>query len=214
MYGSVSWAGPAREQLFDAAVTAFADHTALGGGVDTSCIERPALEKEGFGLTLAVQVAALVAVLRTRGVRTGRDESINASRGNADPAAMTRELLIREVDHWRKMQGRAPDPVTVSSQGMARAAFVATLTRGMPAGKAVPLLDALGLGADSQTVIDQHSWCYPPSTRGRVLEPLYPDRLVRISSPRWSARWRGRRLGGGRGIWPTSCAATPGAFSA
>jgi len=67
--------------------------------------------------------------------------------------------------------------VTVSTRVMARAVVVATLSRSLPASDAVDLLARLNVGADPQTVIDEHSQCYPATSQSRVLEPLYPDRL-------------------------------------
>lgn len=168
--------GVTRAAMFDAAVTVFAVSAVAGGRVDPGTVARPDLSAEGFALTLAVQVAALVAVLqaveRAAGASHGSDVGVLD-----DPAAVSRELLVREVDHWQKLRERHPDPVTVSTRVMARAVLIATLTRGLPSGAAVGLLGELGVGADAQTVVDEHGQCYPVLGHGHVLDPLYPDRL-------------------------------------
>ncbi len=168
--------GSTRSAMFDAAVAAFAVQAAAGGPVEPTTVARPELSADGFALTLAVQVAALVAVMQATEARTK-----GAPRASvdllSDPAAVSRELLVREVDHWQKLRERRPDPITVSTQVMARAVLVATLTRGLAADAAVDLLAELGVGADPQMVVDEHRQCYPVAGRGQVLEPLYPDRL-------------------------------------
>ena len=165
-----------RAAMFDAAVSAFAAQAAAGGPVDPATVARPDLSADGFALTLAVQVAALVAVMQAAELSTERIARAGVDL-LSDPAAVSRELLVREVDHWQKLRERRPDPVTVSTQVMARAVLVATLTRGLPADAAVELLAELGVGVDPQTVVDEHSQCYPVTGRGQVLDPLYPDRL-------------------------------------
>ena len=49
----------------------------------------------------------------------------------SDPAAASRFLILREAEHWAKMKRRTPDPVRLTTTDMARAVFVATLTRGL-----------------------------------------------------------------------------------
>jgi len=153
-----------REELFDKAVTVFADHLE----VDVGRLPRPAtLHSSAFGLMLAVQMAALVSVLTVREQAGSRREELAS-----DPAAASRYLIGQEVRHWRLMSRAG----FVSDKLMARAVMIATLTRGLEYDQARALLDAIGIGGDAQQVLNDHRICYPPSARG-VLEPLFPDRL-------------------------------------
>src|SRR5262249_14266014 len=135
----------------------------------------PSLSGSGFGLTLAVHIAALVTVLRRRDGHAG--PQLPDEPALDDPAALSRELLIREVRHWESMTQRRVNRVRLSTKQMARAVLIATLTRGLPAPSARKLLEQVRIGTDPQDVIDDHALCYPSSRGDIVLEPLYPDRL-------------------------------------
>jgi tetratricopeptide (TPR) repeat protein len=158
-----------RAAAFRAAATAFAGRV----GVSEAALPGPPdLAGAAFALTLTVHTAALVGVLAVRdGLLAGQRQRLVA-----DPAAASRHLIVRERRHWELMQERKPDPVRIDTKVMARAVLVATLTRGLPHPMAVELLAALDLGAQPQTVIDDHGRCYPPPAT-TVLEPLFPDRL-------------------------------------
>jgi hypothetical protein len=171
-----------RETVFDAAVAAFtAKGLIAADGVDARAVRRPAsLAGEAFGLMLSVQMAALVAVLTAADDLSGD----RVRRLVDDPAAASRHLIRREVRHWARMRSPdVPDPVTCSTAVLARAVFVATLTRGMADQDAAALLDRLQdgrrgeLGAATRTLLDDHRRCYPPADPARSLEPLLPDRL-------------------------------------
>jgi tetratricopeptide (TPR) repeat protein len=171
-----------REAVFSAAVRAFAmPERVAAGGVEAGRVIRPAsLAGEAFALMLSLQMAALVAVLAAAdGLPTTR-----AQRLVDDPAQASRHLIRREVRHWVRM--RDPDvlePVSCSTAVMARAVFVATLTRGLVDRDAADLLDRLqggdraGMGATTRTILDDHRRCYPPADPAHSLEPLLPDRL-------------------------------------
>ena len=160
-----------RTAMFAAAEHAFATALAVPLPADRMVAD---LSAEEFGLTLAVHMAALVAVLRHRDHQAGRP--VVDEPALDDPAALSRELLVREVDHWDKMTRRRVRPVRLTREEMARAVFTAILTRGLSVEAALELLPPLPLGAAAQEVIDDHALCYPP-TSSNVLEPLYPDRL-------------------------------------
>jgi hypothetical protein len=131
------------------------------------------LAAASFTLMLAVQMAALVAVLAVRdGLRDAHRDRLMA-----DPAAASRHLILREVRHWERMMQRQPNPVQVPTDVMARAVFVATLAQGLAYDEAVALLEILGIGGAATTIVTDHRRCYPPLDAARTLEPLYPDRL-------------------------------------
>ena len=164
-----------RDQMYVVAIARFARHL---GVPQSSLPPRPDLRRIGFELTLAVHMAALVAVL------TARDDPTSPPAGTArltallaDPAALSRELLNREVRHWEHLARRDPKTVSPSPQEMARAVLVATLTRGLAVDTALELLADLPIGSTPVSVIDGHKLCYPPRDPSVVLEPLYPDRL-------------------------------------
>jgi hypothetical protein len=165
--------GPTRQRMFDTATTAFARQLAIP---IEPLVEGPNLQSPGFDLTLAIHIAALVTVLRRRDGQAAAH--LPDQPALDDPAALSRELLIREVHHWQTMTQRRVNPVRLSRETMARAVLIATLTRTtLPAPSALTLLQALQIGADPHTVLDDHALCYPPSRSDIVLEPLYPDRL-------------------------------------
>ncbi|MFE3554846.1 hypothetical protein ACFXKW_08255 [Streptomyces sp. NPDC059193] len=127
-----------------------------------------------FGLTLAVHMAALVAV----------DAHATGADPPADRAGLTMYLLDREQLHWARLYGdgaraaqdgtgfRTPPPT------MNRAVFTAILTGTLPHTAGAAVLDRLRV-PDPAGVLRDHASCYPPpSSTGQVLEPLYPDRLA------------------------------------
>jgi tetratricopeptide (TPR) repeat protein len=139
-------------------------------------IEAPGpLDDPEFGLTLAVHMAALVAV----------DARVSGDRPPADLAGLTMYLLDREQLHWRRLYGDHADTpdaghaYRTSPEVMNRAVFTAALTGSVPRGVATALLTSLDL-ADPEQVLDDHAVCYPPAEPAgkSVLEPLYPDRLA------------------------------------
>lgn len=160
-----------RTGMFTVARDSFAAHYDLP---DPSGIDPPGpLDAAGFGLTLAVHMAALVAV----------DAHVTGRRPPRDMAGLTIYLLDREHLHWARLYGGGREPGAAGRtyltppEVMNHAVFAAALTGPLarPAGTAV--LDKLGLRQPGQ-IIGDHAVCYPPSTGLTVLEPLYPDRLA------------------------------------
>jgi predicted nucleic acid-binding Zn-ribbon protein len=176
-------AASARRLMFDTAVTAFVEQMCGTGRSSESVVDavvQPDLSREGFALTLAVHMAALVAVLATVDPLPDVEPAstpLGARPTAPDPAALSRNLLLREVWHWQRMMQRPVDPLRLSTTQMARAVLVATLIRGLPPAVARPLLAGLPLDADNAAVLDGHALCYPPQDATVVLAPLYPDRL-------------------------------------
>lgn len=157
-----------RARMFAAAHRGFAAHYPAAEDVPV-----PAqLGRSDFGLTLAVHMAALVAV----------DASATGREAPTDLTGMTAYLLDREQDNWRQVRadrsGRAV-PTTIDA-GPGRAAFTAVLTGSMRREQAETLLHRLMPGSDATQVLADHSACYPPPGPGatQVLEPLQPDRLA------------------------------------
>jgi tetratricopeptide (TPR) repeat protein len=173
--------GP-RTQMFTAARAGFA---ARYGLPDPIAVDPPApLTDTAFGLTLAVHVAALVAV----------DAHVTGQRAPAGMAALTAYLLDREQLHWANLYDSAtartaPDEAAYRTppREMNRAVFTAALTGATPRAAGTAILDRLHPGLDARQVLSDHGFCYPASgdsarspgaAHRAVLEPLYPDRLA------------------------------------
>ncbi|MGH3937107.1 MAG: tetratricopeptide repeat protein [Pseudonocardiaceae bacterium] len=125
----------------------------------------PRLDGDGFGLVLTVHMAALAAV----------DAYARGNTPPADPAMLSAYLLKRERDHWQRMFDN-DQRVHTSPQMMARAVFIATLTRPLPYPDGLAVLQRVAI-PDTGQVLDDHQRCYPPTDPATVCEPLYPDRL-------------------------------------
>ncbi len=164
--------GDARDSMFTSARDGFATAYELddAAGIQASV---PLGEAE-FGLTLAVHMAALVAV----------DAHANGADPPADRAGLTLYLLDREQLHWARLYS---DGTHAAQDGtgfrtpprtMNRAVFTAILTGTLPHTAGTAVLDRLQV-SDPAGVLRDHASCYPPSpSTGQVLEPLYPDRLA------------------------------------
>ncbi|MFJ6352898.1 hypothetical protein ACIQKB_26060 [Streptomyces sp. NPDC092046] len=172
--------GGERLRMFEAAGRSFASHypdpTALAA-------LRPPYEdlaRPDFGLTLAVHMAALVAV-DARAV--GREPP-------SDLTGMTAYLLDREHENWRRPPGEhdaAGEPALRLPGGhdryavdLARTVFTAVLTGPMRRADARPLLDRLLLRTPVDGLLSAHAERYPPTdpAAAHVLEPMLPDRLA------------------------------------
>ncbi|WP_328885205.1 tetratricopeptide repeat protein [Streptomyces sp. NBC_00316] len=132
---------------------------------------QPDLHHPDFGLTLAVHMAALVAV---DALATGR-------RAPQDLAGLTVYLLDREQLGWALLNDkRGEGRVSVPPAVMNRVVFTASLGGTQPTARGTLLVDALRLDHRTATVLADHAVCYPPpdSADDTVLEPLYPDRLA------------------------------------
>lgn len=110
--GGDGQAPPSRQEVFRVAARCFAERL----GVQQHLIpEPPALAGKGFELVLSVQMAALVSVLAVL-------EQLPDSRRDqlaGDPAAASRYLIEREIEHWAEMTQRTPDPVRLTTTVMA-----------------------------------------------------------------------------------------------
>jgi tetratricopeptide (TPR) repeat protein len=167
-----------RGRMFTAARDGFA---AIYGILDPASIGEPRLLRtDDFGLTLALHMAALVAV----------DAHANGLKQPDAMADLTIYLVDRESAHWTAMYEnrtvgldyRTPPSV------MTKAVFAAALTGAVSHVQGMEVLGALGRGLPADRVLEDHSKCYPPTLHidssdpepapSRVLEPLYPDRLA------------------------------------
>ncbi|NUO97064.1 MAG: tetratricopeptide repeat protein [Nonomuraea sp.] len=163
--------GPAAGQgergaMFRVARAAFAQRYAI-----TAPADEPDLADDDFGLVLAVHMAALVAV----------DAAASGRRAPPDLAGLTLYLLDREHLGWVLLyERRGAGRITLPPAVMNRVVFAATLSGAQPQEQGASLVDALGIGQPTPTVLADHSVCYPPpdGVDGTVLEPLYPDRLA------------------------------------
>jgi len=150
-----------RARVFALARDAFAK--ALGV-TDADVITPPAdLDHPDFGLALSLHMAALVAV----------DAHLRQVTPPTRPADLSTYLLDREEAHWVRLLQR-PDFRTVP-HAMRRAVFAACLIGARPYAEATRAFAYL---SDPQTVLIDHSYCYPAADPSHVLQPLLPDRLA------------------------------------
>ncbi|GIE37035.1 hypothetical protein Ait01nite_100800 [Actinoplanes italicus] len=133
--------------------------------------EPPPLHHRDFARVLSLHMAALVAV----------DAQTSSSEQLSDPARLSAYLLRREHSHWARMHARSVSGFATPPGLLARTAFTAVLAGSQPASAATPLLrdinDTSSWPVDVAKVLTDHGVCYP-ATGGRLLEPLYPDRLA------------------------------------
>ncbi|MFD8785889.1 tetratricopeptide repeat protein [Kitasatospora sp. NPDC059599] len=187
--------GEARDAMFTAARDAFAGIYRFR---DTTAIQPPpTLEGAEFGLTLAVHMAALVAVdVHAAGAGLAADSSCGSEGETAaeptpraevptDRPGLTMYLLDRERLHWARLYG---DGANAGQDGngfrtppeiMNRTVYAAVLTGTLSRGAGRTVLGRLRV-PDAPEALDDHRSCYPPAETGAdlVLEPLYPDRLA------------------------------------
>ncbi|GGT73797.1 hypothetical protein GCM10010207_84290 [Streptomyces atratus] len=135
------------------------------------------LAHQDFGLTLAVHMAALVAV----------DAHATSRRPPGDVAGLTVYLLDREHLHWERLYGDATHALNPAEQAYAtppavmnQTVFAAAITGPLSRPAGIGALETVQLRAPVERVITDHAVCYPPAGRWQdsVLEPLYPDRLA------------------------------------
>ncbi|MBY8871612.1 tetratricopeptide repeat protein [Micromonospora sp. PLK6-60] len=157
-----------RVEMFDAARDSFASVY----GTDPDPIRPPgSLDHPDLGLTLAVHMAALVAV----------DAHATGRRAPPDLAGLTLYLLDREHLHWAaRWQDGADRTFRTRPPLMNRMVFTAALAGPTARPVATQLLAGLGWDPEPERIVADHAVCYPPEQAGRdmVLEPLYPDRLA------------------------------------
>ncbi|MEU7728278.1 hypothetical protein AB0B78_24025 [Streptomyces sp. NPDC040724] len=179
--------GGERAEMFEAARDTFA--ACLGaapGAPDSTPLRMPPpvpLDGPDFGLTLAVHMAALVAV----------DAHLHGRRTPTDAVGLVTYLLNREQAHWARLHtqdaGRATAAAgrtyTTPPQVMNRAVFAAALTGTVRRETGRNVIDRVTASPPAtphpaERVLADHSICYPPSGSepAVVLEPLLPDRLA------------------------------------
>lgn len=129
-----------------------------------------------FGLTLALHMAALVAV----------DAYANGNTPPHDMAGLTMYLLDREQLHWARLYGDgaaatvgAERRYSTPPEFMNHAVFAAALTGSLSPARGAAVLENLQL-PHPMLILKDHAVCYPAAELGygNVLEPLYPDRLA------------------------------------
>lgn len=162
-----------RTEMFAVARDSFAARY----GVPPTGINPPAaLTGADFGLTLAVHMAALVAV----------DARGSGRRAPTDLAGLTSYLLDREHLHWARLHGDGGHEIAPAGRAfvtppdvMNRTVCTAALTGPVAPAEGRAALGGLGLRLPVERVLADHAVCYPPAdpARDTVLEPLYPDRL-------------------------------------
>jgi tetratricopeptide (TPR) repeat protein len=164
----------ARATTFTAARNRFAEIYELP---DVSGISLPTTASQPeFGLTLALHMAALVAV----------DACASGQRAPKDMVGLTVYLLDREQLHWARRY--ADGASAAESEGvcyrtppevMNQAVYMAALTGAVDRAAGVAVLEKVQLPAPDQ-ILNDHGLCYPPAdpATAAVLEPLYPDRLA------------------------------------
>ncbi|GGM13939.1 hypothetical protein GCM10010129_67610 [Streptomyces fumigatiscleroticus] len=130
------------------------------------------LGHDDFGLTLAVHMAALVAV----------DARAHGRRPPGDMTGLTAYLLDREHENWRQLHENATKglPHRTPDHLMARAVFTAVLTGPVTPSMGRAVLGGLVPDMAADELLSDHAVCYPPTdpARSQVLEPLLPDRLA------------------------------------
>lgn len=167
--------GGQRARMFHAARDGFAGRYGLSSGGE---VRTPGnLSHPDFGLTLAIHMAALVAV----------DAHVEGRRRPEGLAGLTLYLLDREHANWARRYGDPAHQLGRDDRGyrtppqiMNRAVFTAALTGPSAPAAARSAVTAVGLGPDPDPLLTDHAACYPPAdhTRETLLEPLYPDRLA------------------------------------
>jgi tetratricopeptide (TPR) repeat protein len=135
------------------------------------------LDDPDMGLTLAVHMAALVAV----------DAHVHGQRPPQGMPGLTIYLLNREHLHWAILYGDNAHELNPADRtyqtppaAMNRVVFTAALTGAVTRSAGKAIIEGLKVGPDPDQVLTDHSICYPAaeSTGLTVLEPLYPDRLA------------------------------------
>jgi tetratricopeptide (TPR) repeat protein len=162
-----------RGDMFAAARDSFA---ALYGIANSEAIDPPSGRNDpDRGLTLAIHMAALVAV----------DAHVTDSRPPASMAGLTVYLLDREQLHWARRYGDGThelDPTDrtyhTPPDAMNQAVFAAALAGPVEPSTGKAIVDILHSDTPPEQILADHAVCYPPAAAATVLEPLYPDRLA------------------------------------
>ncbi|MGK5629789.1 hypothetical protein, partial [Streptomyces sp. URMC 123] len=185
-----------RAEMFTVARDGFAARY----GIPSAGIPAPGpLDGPDFGLTLALHMAALVAV----------DARASGRRPPSGLAGLTGYLLDREHLHWARLHGDAGHEIdpsgrtfTTPPDAMNRTVFAAALTGPLAPAEGRHIVGGLDLRLPAERVLADHAVCYPPADpdRDTVLEPLYPDRLsedfLALSLPGHRAEYPAREWAG------------------
>ncbi|MEU1182532.1 tetratricopeptide repeat protein [Streptomyces sp. NPDC005820] len=170
-----------RADMYVAARDAFASRYGLP--VPARDLPTPGpLDQPGFGLTLTLHMAALVAV----------DAHVTGRRAPSETAGLTVYLLDREHLQWAQMFSAADRPAQrpagsqrefrTPPQVMNHTVFAAALTGPVSSRAGVSVVEELSAPLPPAQVLADHAYCYPAPgpgpDPGTVLEPLYPDRLA------------------------------------
>jgi tetratricopeptide (TPR) repeat protein len=135
------------------------------------------LDEPDFGLTLALHMAALVAV----------DASRTGSRPPTDLANLAVYLLDREQLHWARLYGDSTHELDPTARVfrtppavMNQTVFTAALTGPVEHPTGTDVVARILRQPPAEQVIADHAVCYPSPDpiRDTVLEPLNPDRLA------------------------------------
>jgi hypothetical protein len=153
-----------RQAMFEAACRRFAEIYEMPAPAELTVPGGPA--DRAYGSVLTIHMAALAVVDATARRRQPPHRSTDLSR----------YLLNRENRYWTALHGEQ------RSTAAARTVFLAAVTGALPRPAGAALLARSGLpeaaGTGAQQLLDAHARCYPSTTAGTVLEPLYPDRLA------------------------------------
>ena len=159
-----------RATMFAAARDSFATVYDIA---DPHAVTTPvSLDAEQLGSTLALHMAALVAV----------DAYAHGWCPPAEPSRLTRYLIDREEGHWGQLYEDGLvlglDYATPPSV-LSRTTFTAALTGPVPHARAHALLDHIESELPAERILTDHARCYPPAQPHDtgVLQPLYPDLL-------------------------------------
>ncbi|HEV8560475.1 MAG TPA: tetratricopeptide repeat protein [Actinophytocola sp.] len=159
----------ARDQMYTTARECFARH--YPEVTESSAIAPPQpLANADFGLTLAIHMAALVAV----------DAAARGRTPPTDMVGLSAYLLDREYENWRQLYENADRGLDyrTSDTDMARAVFTAILTGSTARPSAERILARLIPQAHTDSALADHAVCYPPADPAMALEPMIPDRLA------------------------------------
>ncbi|MFF9124028.1 hypothetical protein ACF09J_12105 [Streptomyces sp. NPDC014889] len=156
-----------RVDLFTSARDSFAEQ--LGVPDPEAVAPPPALVRhETYRLVLSVHMAALTAVLA----------HLDGTTAPTEPTEVSAYLLARERDYWQELHIGPGHLFPTDPDTMAQAVYTATLAGPLPYRVGLQALRKIGVhSVDPGQVLANHAFCYPPPTAGKVLEPLYPDRL-------------------------------------
>ncbi|MFC7547769.1 tetratricopeptide repeat protein [Plantactinospora sp. GCM10030261] len=160
---------PARDRMYTTARDFFARH--YPQAPEPSAIAAPqALRTAAFGLTLAVHMAALVAV----------DAAARGRPSPSDMVGLSAYLLDREYENWRQLYENADRGLDyhTSETDMARAVFTAILTGSTTRPTAERILARLMPQVNAASTLTDQAVCYPPADPAMALEPMVPDRLA------------------------------------